>query len=391
MFFITLASLASIALAAPHDKRVTCPDGTAVSNAACCNFAALKTDLLDNLFGGVCGEEVHESLRLAFHDAIGFSTSQGPSAGGGADGSPIIFPDVEANFPANLGIIDSIEFLTPFMASHNVTAGDLIQFATAVGITLCPGAPQLKFMAGRPNAKAPSVLGLVPEPQDNMDTILARFMDGGGFTAVEAASLIVSHTIGRSDHIVPGFGAVPFDTTPFTFDSQFFVEIQLRGIGTPANQSGMTSQGEATSPLPQTSGENVGEVRLISDSNFARDSRTACTFQSFVNNHSLMSSMFAAAMQKLALVGQNAAKMVDCSELIPVPLPAVNKPATFPAGKSQSDVEQACATAPFPTLATDPGPATVIPHCPPQQGGDADNCDNDEGSLRRRSRKTRSV
>jgi len=217
-----------------------------------------------------------------------------------------------------------------------------------------------------------------------MDTILARFLDGGGFTPAEAASLIVSHTIGRSDHLVDGFDGVPFDSTPFTFDTQFFVEIQLRGVGTPGNQGGGTSQGEATSPLPQTSDENAGEVRLISDSNFARDSRTACTFQSFVNNQKLMASMFASAMQKLALVGQNPATMVDCSELIPSPLPAVAKPATFPAGKSQRDVEQACATAPFPTLATDPGPATLIPHCPPSQGGLADDCDDDIGSLKKR-------
>ena len=31
-------------------------------------------DIQTNLFdGGECGEEVHESLRLTFHDAIGFS------------------------------------------------------------------------------------------------------------------------------------------------------------------------------------------------------------------------------------------------------------------------------------------------------------------------------
>jgi hypothetical protein len=30
----------------------------------------LQTDLFD---GGVCGEEAHSALRLAFHDAIGFS------------------------------------------------------------------------------------------------------------------------------------------------------------------------------------------------------------------------------------------------------------------------------------------------------------------------------
>ena len=58
-------------------------------------------------------------------------------------------------------------------------------------------------------------------------------------------------------------------------------------------------------------------------------------------------------MAKMAIIGHSASNLIDCSEVIPVPLPPVNKPATFPAGKSNADIEQACATAPFPTLSTD--------------------------------------
>jgi len=324
---------------------------------------------------------VHESLRLSFHDAIAFSsalTAEGKFGGGGADGSMIIFPDVEPNFSANAGISDSVEFLTPFLATHNVTAGDLIQLAAAVGITLCPGAPQLQFLAGRPNATAPAPDGLIPEPQQDLTTIFARMEDGGNLSPAELVGLLASHSIGRSDHVVPGFDAVPFDSTPFTFDTQFFVEVQLRGIGF-VGQGGQS--GEAQSPLPQSSGENVGELRLLSDQTLARDSRTACTWQSFVNNQALMSSSFKAAMAKMAIIGHSASNLIDCSEVIPVPLPPVNKPATFPAGKSNADIEQACATAPFPTLSTDPGPPTLIAHCPPQQGGLNGSCDDDEGSL----------
>ena len=62
-------------------KRVVCPDGVnTASNAACCVLFPIMDDIQQNLFdGGQCGEEVHESLRLTFHDAIGFSNSQGPS------------------------------------------------------------------------------------------------------------------------------------------------------------------------------------------------------------------------------------------------------------------------------------------------------------------------
>ena len=45
-----------------------------VNNAACCSLFAIRDDIQQNLFdGGECGEDVHESLRLTFHDAIGIS------------------------------------------------------------------------------------------------------------------------------------------------------------------------------------------------------------------------------------------------------------------------------------------------------------------------------
>ena len=63
-------------------RRVACPDGVnTATNAACCNLFAIRDDIQQNLFDGAqCGEEVHESLRLTFHDAISFSpalTAQG--------------------------------------------------------------------------------------------------------------------------------------------------------------------------------------------------------------------------------------------------------------------------------------------------------------------------
>jgi manganese peroxidase len=67
--------------AAAVTRRATCADGTTVSNEACCVLVPVVQDLQANFFdGGECGEEVHESLRLTFHDAIGFSHSN-PAAG----------------------------------------------------------------------------------------------------------------------------------------------------------------------------------------------------------------------------------------------------------------------------------------------------------------------
>ncbi|KIJ27957.1 hypothetical protein M422DRAFT_784683 [Sphaerobolus stellatus SS14] len=67
-------------------------------------------------------------------------------------------------------------------------------------------------------------------------------------------------------------------------------------------------------------------------------------------------------MTKLAVVGQDTRHFVDCSEVIPIPKPAVKKPATQDI--SAKDIQQAC-DSPFPRFASDPGATeTIIPHCP---------------------------
>lgn len=67
--------LISAAIAAVT-KRVTCADGNITANEACCVLFPILEDIQTHLFdGGECGEEVHESLRLTFHDAIGISRS----------------------------------------------------------------------------------------------------------------------------------------------------------------------------------------------------------------------------------------------------------------------------------------------------------------------------
>lgn len=58
------------------------------------------------------------------------------------------------------------------------------------------------------------------------------------------------------------------------------------------------------------------------------------------DNQSKLQSAFKAAMLKLSVLGHDINDMVDCSELIPVPKPNT-KVATFPAGLTLNDVEQA--------------------------------------------------
>ena len=125
--------------------------------------------------------------------------------------------------------------------------------------------------------------------------------------------------------------------TPFTFDTQVFLEVLLKGVGFPGTDN---NTGEALSPLAAE-----GELRLSSDGLFARDSRTACEWQAQISklqchlseipllmgekdNQQLMMTNFKNAMAHLAVIGQNTANLVDCSEVIPTPVPPVAKPAT---------------------------------------------------------------
>jgi hypothetical protein len=63
-------------------------------------------------------------------------------------------------------------------------------------------------------------------------------------------------------------------------------------------------------------------------------------------NQAKIQSAFKAAFQKLAVLGQDTSKMVDCSELIPVPPQLKIATAHFPAGLTNADVEQAVSISP---------------------------------------------
>ncbi|OBZ76764.1 Versatile peroxidase VPL1 [Grifola frondosa] len=309
--FVSLFTFVIAVTAAPS-WRGSCGNGRTARNPKCCVWYDVLEDIQQNLFeGGQCDQEAHESLRLTFHDAIAFSpnlTRHGQFGGGGADGSIMAFAQIETATIANTGVDEIVELQRPFALKHNVSFGDFIQFAGAVGLSNCVGAPRLQFLAGRSNISQPAPDGLIPEPKDSVDSILTRMADAG-FNAAETVDLLISHTVAGQEHIDTTVVGTPLDSTPSTFDAQFFVETLLNGTAFPGTGPHF---GEAESPL-------AGELRLQSDFVLARDPRTACEWQSFVTNRDLMALKFQIVMAKLAVVGQNPFKLTDCSEVIPNP------------------------------------------------------------------------
>ncbi|KZV94806.1 manganese peroxidase 3 [Exidia glandulosa HHB12029] len=352
---LALAATVSASPAADSLKLKTCPDGTKVRNAECCRFVKVRDDLINDLFEGECGENAHSTVRIAFHDAIGFSKKGGK--GGGADGSILQFDDIELNFTMNAGIDEIADDLKPFADQHGISYGDVIQFGSSVALSLCPGAPVVQTFVGRGNATVPASDFTVPEPFDTVPDILARMADAG-FSPAELIALLASHSIAAQDKIEPAIARSPFDSTPDQFDPQVYLDVLLKGTVLPGNLG--PGKGEVLSPVD-------GEFRLQSDAALARDPQTACTWQGFVSDQALMAKEFAKAMAKLAILGQNPAKLTDCTELIPQAKPLKRKTAVIPAGKTRKDIEVSCPYNRFPNLPTAAGPpVTSVPPVPEQ-------------------------
>ncbi|KAI0649957.1 manganese peroxidase 1 [Trametes meyenii] len=352
-----LALVLSAYAVPPVAKRATCNGGRTASDSRCCVWYDVLDDIQapDGLFrGGQCHDEARESLRLSFHDAIGFSPAlekQGLFGGGGADGSIMAHSDVELAFAANAGVDEIVEMQRRAALRHNVSFGDFVQFAGAVGVSNCLGGPRLQFLAGRSNVSRAAPDGLIPSPIAGVDSILDRMADAG-FSADEVVDLLASHSVAAQEHLDASILGSPFDSTPSTFDAQFFVETLLNGTAYPGDSSGFA---EEKSPL-------AGEFRLTSDAELARDSRTACEWQSFVSAYkSLMVNKFEAAMAKMAVLGQDVNTLIDCSDVIPEPKAALPNVAKLPAGKTLEDIEASCAESPFPTLSADSGSSPVCP------------------------------
>ncbi|KAF8911922.1 manganese peroxidase isozyme precursor [Mucidula mucida] len=339
------------ALVAPRDQ--TCDDGTVVSDTKCCIWYSLYDELRHGLFNSVCDEVASDAIRLAFHDAIGYSpalTEQGKWGGGGADGSIMTFASPELGYAGNKGLqtIAGIERI--YADLNGVSYGDIIQFANAVALTICPGAPRLEFFAGRPKAVAAAPESLLPSASAPVDELLARFKDAG-FNANELVDLLASHSVAFQEHVDPTIPFTPMDSTPGTFDAQFYVETLLNGTAWPGDGE---HPGEAKSPLD-------GEFRLMSDHRLARDPRTSCRWQSFIKHPEQIAPRFKKAMEKIALVGQDKYLLTDCSEAIGAPVEFSIPDAHLPAGKTLDDIEASCEEEEFPSITADPGPSTAVP------------------------------
>ncbi|KAK0212133.1 heme peroxidase [Desarmillaria ectypa] len=160
-----------------------------------------------------------EWVRTAFHDMITHNAADGT---GGLDAS-IMF---ETDRPENPG--DAFDGTFGFMYSlygAQISMADLLALGVFVSVRSC-GGPQIAMRAGRVDATTAGPAG-VPQPTDDLDTIVARFATAG-FNATEMIQMVAcGHTLGGVHSVdfpdITGdnssTNSVYFDSTFSSFDS----------------------------------------------------------------------------------------------------------------------------------------------------------------------------
>ncbi|KAJ7221263.1 heme peroxidase [Mycena pura] len=261
-------------------------------NPLCKPWYAVRDAIMGGIFQGRCGDSARASIRLAFHDAGTFSlalqTAGQPN--GAADGSMLVDPN-EVLRAENNGLQNIVSLLKPLPGQFNVSAGDVLHLAGVLGVLACPGGPVVNAYIGRTAPKNTAPDGLLPDPNSPVPVLTARFADMG-FSIRELMALIGAHTTGKQRFVDPQEANDSFDSTVDIWDVRFYSE----------TQSGSTAP---------------GTFKLNSDLNFSHNATTQQDFSRFVGNQNNWAQEYAAAHQKMSLLGLNQNTLTDCSEILP--------------------------------------------------------------------------
>ncbi|KAJ7907643.1 heme peroxidase [Mycena leptocephala] len=261
-------------------------------NPLCKPWYAIRDAIMGGIYHGRCGDSARASVRLAFHDAGPFSLAL-QAAGqpnGAADGSMLVDPN-EVLRPENNGLGNIVSLLQPLPAQFNVSAGDILHLAGVLGVLACPGGPAINTYIGRPAPKNIAPDGLLPNPNSPVKVLTDRFADMG-FSIRELMALIGAHSTGKQRFVNPALAQSSFDSTVNIWDVRFYSETQS---STPVN----------------------GTFRLNSDVNFSHNATTQKDYNRFVGNQDNWAREYAAAHEKMSLLGLNKNSLTDCTEILP--------------------------------------------------------------------------
>ncbi|KAJ7142486.1 heme peroxidase [Mycena epipterygia] len=300
LFSLLLISLLSVPVyGSPSVVRKGGDDGgngiPTVANAKnplCKPWYAIRDAIMGGIYQGRCGDSARASIRLAFHDAATFSLAL-KAAGqpnGAADGSMLTDPN-EVLRPDNNGLQTIVGLLRPLPAQYNVSDGDILHLAGVLGVLACPGGPVVNTYIGRTEPKNIAPDGLLPNANSPVKVLTDRFADMG-FSIRELMALIGAHSTGKQRFVNTAVAPSSFDSTVDIWDVRFYSE----------------TQNSTTAP---------GTFKLNSDVNFSHNATTQKDYNRFVGNQDNWASEYAAAHEKMSLLGLDTSTLTDCTEILP--------------------------------------------------------------------------
>lgn len=198
-------------------------DSAACRADTCCIWAYIAQAMAAMFQGGAgrCNGFARASVRVAFHDAAGWSKSTG---GGGADGS-IVLSEVELSRPENRGLQEIAGVIRGLYAEYRpfaaITYADLIQMASTVATVTCPLGPRVRSFVGRRDNATPAPPGLIPNVHSDADTLIALFRDKT-IGPRGLAALLGAHTTSQQFFVDPARAGDPQDSTPGVWDTLYY-------------------------------------------------------------------------------------------------------------------------------------------------------------------------
>ncbi|KAJ7753436.1 heme peroxidase [Mycena olivaceomarginata] len=273
------------------------PNVTNARDPTCIPYYGVRDAIMGGIFQGRCGDNARAAIRLAFHDAGTFSLALQANAlpNGGADGSILTDPN-EVLRSENNGLQNIVRLLGPLPTQLGVPPGDIVHLAGVLAVLACPGGPQIPAFVGRPAPKNVAPDGLLPNPEQPVAELTARFADMG-FSIRELMALIGAHTTGKQRFVDTAKANSTFDTTVDIWDTRFYSSTDLNRPGT---------------------------LKLDSDANFAVDATTTADFNRFIGNQAnwWVPFLYGLRIRRRAredeLLGVDVTDLADCSEILPL-------------------------------------------------------------------------
>jgi len=268
------------------------PDVSNATNPQCVPWYGIRDAILGGIFQGRCGDNSRAAVRLAFHDAGTFSLGlQGLGRPNGAADGSMIWDPTEVTRTENNGLQNIVGILKPLPAQFGVSPGDILHLAGVLGVLACPGGPRIDAFVGRPLPLNVAPTDRLPNPEDPVELLLAKFEDMS-FSVRSMIALIGAHSTGKQRFVDPARNGSSFDSTVNVWDVDFY---------------GETAHG-TTDPDVFT---------LDSDRFLANNVSTIMEFHRYINNQPDWDEDYRAAHFQMSTLGINQSALINCTEIMP--------------------------------------------------------------------------